>query len=341
MLQKTAESLDNEDLLQKASTDKDSLMRIAYLTAYYIGEYGQHLNRTRKPFNPLLGETFELVSPDFKFLAEQVSHHPPISAFHCESEQYEFWGNNSIKTVFWGKSLECKPMSKTHFIGKYYNEHFTLERPTSACCNILIGKMYIDQYGEMVLTNYTTGEKAIVKFRKRNWSGKKYGMVQGTIYTSEGKPAYSIEGKWMQEVLIRKIYIDTGDTPPPIILWKKKPNPPDWEAYYHFPKFTYQLNYLPDSYKRCLPPTDTRLRPDQRALENGNQKLASTEKRRLEEKQRAARKERENRKDIYHCKHFVEYMDDLTGESGFKYLGEYFKRKEELLWDGIPRIFEE
>ena len=35
----------------------------------------------KKPFNPLLGETFELVGKDYRFLAEQVSHHPPITAF--------------------------------------------------------------------------------------------------------------------------------------------------------------------------------------------------------------------------------------------------------------------
>ena len=35
-----------------------------------------------KPFNPLLGETYELFLPGkYKFIAEQVSHHPPVSAF--------------------------------------------------------------------------------------------------------------------------------------------------------------------------------------------------------------------------------------------------------------------
>jgi len=39
-----------------------------------------------------------------------------------------------------------------------------------------------------------------------------------------------------------------------------------------------------------LPPTDSRFRPDQRALENGNYEVASNEKHRLEEKQRAVRR---------------------------------------------------
>ena len=52
---------------------------------------------------------------------------------------------------------------------------------------------------------------------------------------------------------------------------------------YHFTKFALQLNYLPDSLKEKLPPTDSRFRPDQRALENGNTELATKEKNRLEE----------------------------------------------------------
>ena len=41
---------------------------------------------------------------------------------------------------------------------------------------------------------------------------------------------------------------------------------------------------------KTLPPTDSRFRTDQRALENGDIDLATQEKHRLEEKQRARRK---------------------------------------------------
>lgn len=51
-----------------------------------------------------------------------------------------------------------------------------------------------------------------------------------------------------------------------------------------------QFNYLSDSLKPRLPPTDSRFRPDQRALENGDFKTAATEKHRLEEKQRLVRR---------------------------------------------------
>jgi hypothetical protein len=40
-----------------------------------------------KPFNPLLGETFEYVTDDFEFISEQVSHHPPITANYYRSKK--------------------------------------------------------------------------------------------------------------------------------------------------------------------------------------------------------------------------------------------------------------
>jgi hypothetical protein len=40
-----------------------------------------------KPFNPMLGETFEIVKPGkYKALAELVVHHPPVIAYHVEGD---------------------------------------------------------------------------------------------------------------------------------------------------------------------------------------------------------------------------------------------------------------
>lgn len=48
---------------------------------------------------------------DYRLISEQVSHHPPISAFHAESLKKEFQFHGSIypKLKFWGKSVEAEP----------------------------------------------------------------------------------------------------------------------------------------------------------------------------------------------------------------------------------------
>jgi len=46
-------------------------------------------DRTKKPFNPILGETYEYVTEKRRFYAEQVSHHPPVTAYNLESQGFE------------------------------------------------------------------------------------------------------------------------------------------------------------------------------------------------------------------------------------------------------------
>ena len=47
----------------------------------------------------------------FRLVSEQVSHHPPVSAFHAESLTGDFVFHGSIypKLKFWGKSVEAEP----------------------------------------------------------------------------------------------------------------------------------------------------------------------------------------------------------------------------------------
>lgn len=70
-----------------------------------------------KPFNPILGETFEMDRRDdfgYRYFAEQVSHHPPISACHCESDLYTYWAEAHVQNRFRGNTLEIEPRGQFH-----------------------------------------------------------------------------------------------------------------------------------------------------------------------------------------------------------------------------------
>jgi hypothetical protein len=71
------------ELLDKAIEQSNSLKRMAFVATYVVTNLTCLERNSTKPFNPLLGETFELVTDKFRFLAEQVSHHPPITALEC------------------------------------------------------------------------------------------------------------------------------------------------------------------------------------------------------------------------------------------------------------------
>jgi len=90
---------------------------------------------------------------------------------------------------------------------------------------------------------------------------------------------YKLYGKWND--CVRLLNEETNED---IVFWKPKPKPANSDHMYHMTRFSLQLNYLEDKLAAKLPPTDSRFRPDQRALENGDFDLASDEKFRLEEK---------------------------------------------------------
>ena len=62
------------------------------------------VDRYWKPFNPLLGETFEFIdkAQGYAVVCEQVSHHPPVSALHAESDKWMFWEEYQLDTRFRG-----------------------------------------------------------------------------------------------------------------------------------------------------------------------------------------------------------------------------------------------
>ena len=93
LLQKLCEEMEYSDLLDRASQTEDVYLRLVYVAAFIVSTYSSNYYRTgRKNFNPLLGETYECIREDrgWKFIAEQVSHHPPISVCTCIGPNFVF-----------------------------------------------------------------------------------------------------------------------------------------------------------------------------------------------------------------------------------------------------------
>ena len=111
MLQKVTEALEYQDLLVLAAKEPDPKIRLAYVACFNIVQYCCSDERLLKPFNPILGETYELIDREgrFRYFGEQVSHHPPVSACHVDSNFYDFYMNTAMKSSFGRKSMEFKP----------------------------------------------------------------------------------------------------------------------------------------------------------------------------------------------------------------------------------------
>lgn len=112
------------DLLQTlhhlaALTPAPSMPRFALVAAYCVSPFGA-AERAWKPFNPILGETFELeVGSGVRYLAEQVSHHPPICAAHAQNSHFRYDLVSAPTTRFLGNSLEVYPYGEDWGLGRH------------------------------------------------------------------------------------------------------------------------------------------------------------------------------------------------------------------------------
>eukprot|EP01135_Chromosphaera_perkinsii_P002884 Nk52_evm39s229 gene=Nk52_evmTU39s229 len=319
-LQRLCEDLEYVELLQKASSCSDPIERLMYVSAFAISTYSTTQNRLGKPFNPLLGETYELVREDMdvKVLCEQVSHHPPISALHCEAGDFEFWEWGNIKNKFWGKSLEVIPEGAAHLKFKNNGHHFSWQKVTTCVHNIVYGELWIDNYGDMEICNQSTGDKCVIRFKPQGWFGKEGGVIEGSVMDGDGEIKFVLVGKWTESIAAFPVLrLDKGrggkmipvpDKDNPKILWRRKDSGLG-EEMYNMTEFAVSLNDIACVDRGKLCPTDSRLRPDQRFLEEGNLDLAGDAKLQLEEAQRRRRKALIAEKKTYQPRWFIPYFD--------------------------------
>ncbi|XP_045662156.1 oxysterol-binding protein-related protein 6 isoform X12 [Ursus americanus] len=286
-LQHLCEEIEYSELLDKASETDDPYERMVLIAAFAVSGYcSTYFRAGSKPFNPVLGETYECIREDkgFRFFSEQVSHHPPISACHCESKNFVFWQDIRWKNKFWGKSMEILPVGTLNVMLPKYGDCYVWNKVTTCIHNILSGRRWIEHYGEVTIRN-TKSSVCICKltFVKVNYWNSNVNEVQGVVMDQEGKVVHRLFGKWHEGLYC-------GVAPSAKCIWRPGSMPTNYELYYGFTRFAIELNELDPVLKDLLPPTDARFRPDQRYLEEGNVEAAAAEKQRVEELQRSRRR---------------------------------------------------
>lgn len=280
LLQRTAEELEYYNLLHQATEAKDPTQRLCLVAAFAVSGYAHTRYRTgRKGFNPMLAETFEDVR--MKFLAEKVSHNPVVIAYHAEGKGWELNATSAGKTKFWGKSLEIIPLGTTRL--KIGNDEYEWNKPSSFMRNLMMGTKYLEHCGKMTIENTTNGATCVLDFKQSGYWGAS-NEVSGMILSPSRDVTARIEGKWDEQIAqaIDSSYLH--------VLWRTTPFPKESPQYYGFTAFGITLNEITSDLEGRLPPTDSRFRPDVRALEHGNDVEAETQKTRVEEMQRDRRR---------------------------------------------------
>lgn len=294
LLQRASEQLEYSSLLDKAAHATDRGERLVHITAFAISSLSSARVKERairKPFNPMLGETFELVREDkgFRFISEKVSHRPVQLALHAEAQDWSFAQSPMPSQKFWGKSAEIVTDGKARVVLHGHGECYSWSPATSFLRNIIAGEKYVEPVGSMVILNEQAAMKAIVTFKAKGMFSGRSEEVAVETYDAGGEPLLlGLQGTWTQSLHLTKNGVVTDTA-----IWSAGPLVPNAPKHYGMTSFAATLNEVSEIEKDKLPPTDSRLRPDQRALEEGNHEQAEELKARLEDQQRCRRKEME------------------------------------------------
>ncbi|RTG86627.1 oxysterol-binding protein-related protein 1/2 [Schistosoma bovis] len=181
-LQRVAEYMEYSELLDQAVGEKDPIKRMELVSAFAVSSMSSNAGRVGKPFNPLLGETYELHYRNFVFVAEQVSHHPPITAFHVESDNYSLRATLQFKLRFWGKSIDVQPKGLVTLQLYHFNESYTWQNVNLTIHNILTGKIWVEHTGTLRITNHSLGLYCQLEFHPSNSFGHGCNRVVGELY---------------------------------------------------------------------------------------------------------------------------------------------------------------
>ncbi|XXH02284.1 hypothetical protein Hte_008654 [Hypoxylon texense] len=362
LLYRTGEDMEYADLLNLAADRSDSIERMLYVAAFAASEFASTIGRVAKPFNPLLGETFEYARADkgYRFFIEQVSHHPPIGAAYAESAKWTYWGEAKVDSKFLGKSFDIYHLG-TWFLrlrptagGK--EDFFTWKKPKSQVVGIITGNPVVDNYGLVEIKNWTTGETCLLDFKQRGWKASSAYQLSGKILDADGRPRMCLGGRWNSKIYARltpgyEAHVEEpqdargsiSDPSRAFIVWEANPRPQGIP--FNLTPFVLTFNHLDDNLKQWIAPTDSRYRPDQRAMEDGEYDVAASEKNRLEEAQRARRKVRQQNGEEFTPAWFEKTKCEITGVEHWKFNGKYWTQREKYgsgdphAWDGLEPIY--
>lgn len=197
------------DILSGAVTTEDPFTRIKMVTKWYLSGFYKKPKGLKKPYNPIIGETFRCYWHHPKtnsrtfYIAEQISHHPPVSAFHITNRQDGFSVSGSIlaKSKFYGNSLSAvlDGTAKLTFLKR--GEDYFITMPYAHCKGILIGTLTMEMGGKVTIGCPKTGYKCEMEFKLKPFlgSGEASNRIVGKFKCGSDTIA-TLEGRWDQEI---------------------------------------------------------------------------------------------------------------------------------------------
>ncbi|XP_027224999.1 oxysterol-binding protein-related protein 11 isoform X3 [Penaeus vannamei] len=227
LLEMFADFLGHPDYFAKiadATTPEDRMQAVVkwYLTSIHVGRNG---SVAKKPYNPIIGETFHCnwriprdsihgeeigetgngkatdgkKSPfvNIKYAAEQVSHHPPVSAFffECPEKQLSINAHIWTKSKFMGMSVGVNLIGDITLIIGNVRESYSLAMPSAYARSILTDP-WVELGGRVNISSPETGCQAAIVFHTKPFYGGRLHRVTAEVKNAAGTTLTKVQGEW-------------------------------------------------------------------------------------------------------------------------------------------------
>jgi hypothetical protein len=223
-------------------------------------------------------------------MAEQVVHHPPISAIYVENRKHNLTMNAQIytKSKFLGNSAASINIGELYmYVCNRPGETYVMDFPTAYACGLFLGRLRMELGGKQTIKCEKTGLICEVEFKTKPMFGGDVNKVKGCIRSikDERQVFYTFEGKWDSVINMKdsrgkeSVMLDVEHLPVHKKFVTKLDHQGEWESrrVWH--------NVV-------------------EALKKTDHDLATKHKTELEDAQRARKKERDEKNVQYQTKHF-------------------------------------
>ncbi|KAF6333833.1 oxysterol binding protein like 5 [Rhinolophus ferrumequinum] len=310
-LNKLSDYYYHADLLSRAALEEDAYRRIKLVLRWYLSGFYKKPKGIKKPYNPILGETFRCcwfhpqTNSHTFYIAEQVSHHPPVSAFHVSNQKDGFCISGSItaKSRFYGNSLSAVLDGKATLTFLNRAEDYTLTMPYAHCKGILYGTMTMELGGRVTIECKQNNYQAELEFKLKPFFGgsTSINQISGTITSGQDVLAH-LSGHWDREVFIKE-----EGRGSPELFWNPSGEVREQRLKRHTVLFEEQTELESERLWQHVT----------RAIREGDQHKATQEKFSLEEAQRQRTRERQQSLAPWTPQLF--HLDPATQEWRYRY----------------------
>eukprot|EP01029_Cantina_marsupialis_P000541 TRINITY_DN103998_c0_g2_i1.p2 TRINITY_DN103998_c0_g2~~TRINITY_DN103998_c0_g2_i1.p2 ORF type:complete len:413 (+),score=106.44 TRINITY_DN103998_c0_g2_i1:2401-3639(+) len=212
LLEKFTDLMMHPDFLTGVNEDEDPMNRMIQLCKWYLSGYHFKVKGVKKPFNPVIGETFaakwDVDGTEGHYFAEQVCHRPPISAIYFENRKQGVSLNAQVwtKSQFLGNSAASKMKGGAFLHLTNRKEMYYCTFPTYYANGLFVGKLRTEMGGESEIVCHETGLKAKFDWKQKGVFGGSYNVIKGHIKKiGTKKRLFEINGKWDEGFTIKNI----------------------------------------------------------------------------------------------------------------------------------------